>query len=1081
MDYDHFNKRPQLILSFDRPTLVYKTCVEEILKPSTDDPFAASEKPQATAEIIKRVLYEEKREREDGTTFTYRKIDKYSYLVDNWEDFDSKNAYPIMNSKLAAYLGYDDATEEEVETENSQYANFSTPNRYKKYYDKIQYFYKTYLDNDNFRTIISISKDGFAWANKLQIGHTKFESKQLMFGKNKVDVNPQMGVNNGPYEKARGTNIQIIGIFIKDDVIPARKLLKYFRDGYSDHYFDGLKKYTGKDFTFAPPELHLQIENKKNPIPEIEHFLYDADQNQKLNSDVTYLALYLTPISKNAANKEDRKIYYQVKELLLKYKIVSQSIETAKMLIVLADDEKNKRKNFAFTLQNMAIAMNAKLGGTPWRINVRKQDELIIGIGAFKNIDTNTQYIGSAFSFDNTGAFTSFQYFQKDELKELAGNGPNTITLKAPDALENDLNLIFPSVNGTDGQVLSTNGSGNLTWVTPSPSGWNLTGNSGTNPGTNFIGTTDDKDLVFKINNEESERINLANSNTSFGYKSLFSNPTGPQNTANGCQALYSNTSGNSNTAMGSNALYDNTQGYENTAIGARALENNTTGNFNTANGVQALYYSTTGGYNTANGYNAGRYISDGSTAIQTCNNSVYLGAQTKASANPTTNEIVIGYNATGAGSNTATLGNTAIVTTVLRGTVRFADGATPFTSYVGIKAPNGPTSYTMILPGAQGSANTYLKNDGAGNLSWASTGSSGWNLTGNSGTTPGTNFIGTTDENDLVFKINNQEAGRINLANSNTSLGYQSLYSNTTGSKNTANGYQTLYLNTSGSYNTAFGYYALKTNTTGQENTAFGSQALHLSVANSRSTAIGHQAMLYADARTTGRETFNTAVGYQALRGSSAPLDNTGRWNTAIGDQALWSNTSGEINTAIGCNTLYSNTTGFGNLALGNDALNENTTGVGNTAVGNNTLIHNTVGGYNTAIGTNALFENTTGNYNTALGVSSGRYITGGSTANKTSTYSTYIGQETKASVDGNTNEIVIGYNATGAGSNTATLGNTAIVTTVLRGNVTIGTCLTLIPQASAPSSPTPGMIYYNSGDKKAHCWDGTAWNALW
>jgi hypothetical protein len=441
VDYDYFNKCPQLILSFDRPTLVYKTCVEEILKPSTDDPFAASEKPQATAETIKRVLYEEKREREDGTTFTYRKIDKYSYLVDNWEDFDSKNAYPIMNSKLAAYLGYDDATDEEIETENSQYANFSTPNRYKKYYDKIQYFYKTYLDNDNFRTIISISKDGFAWANKLQIGHTKFESKQLMFGSNKVDVNPQMGVNNGPYEKARGSNIQIIGIFIKDDVIPARKLLKYFRDGYSDHYFDGLKKYTGKDFTFAPPELHLQIENKKNPIPEIEHFLYDAEQNQKLNSDVTYLALYLTPISKNAANKEDRKIYYQVKELLLKYKIVSQSIETAKMLIVLADDEKNKRKNFAFTLQNMAIAMNAKLGGTPWRINVRKQDELIIGIGAFKNIDTNTQYIGSAFSFDNTGAFTSFQYFQKDELKELAGSIKDAI-------------ITFSSANGMPARLI---------------------------------------------------------------------------------------------------------------------------------------------------------------------------------------------------------------------------------------------------------------------------------------------------------------------------------------------------------------------------------------------------------------------------------------------------------------------------------------------------------------------------------------------------------------------------------------------------------------------------------------------------
>jgi hypothetical protein len=75
----------------------------------------------------------------------------------------------------------------------------------------------------------------------------------------------------------------------------------------------------------------------------------------------------------------------------------------------------------------MSIAINAKLGGTPWRINIQKQDELIVGVGAFKNSDTNTQYIGSAFSFDNTGAFNSFEYFQKDELRELAGSIENAI------------------------------------------------------------------------------------------------------------------------------------------------------------------------------------------------------------------------------------------------------------------------------------------------------------------------------------------------------------------------------------------------------------------------------------------------------------------------------------------------------------------------------------------------------------------------------------------------------------------------------------------------------------------------------
>ena len=44
-------------------------------------------------------------------------------------------------------------------------------------------------------------------------------------------------------------------------------------------------------------------------------------------------------------------------------------------------------------------------------------------------------------------------------------------------------------------------------------------------------------------------------------------------------------------------------------------------------------------------------------------------------------------------------------------------------------------------------------------------TGSSGWSTTGNNGTNPTTNFVGTTDANDLVFKTNGIERMRINDA----------------------------------------------------------------------------------------------------------------------------------------------------------------------------------------------------------------------------------------------------------------------------------------------------------------------------
>ncbi len=61
-------------------------------------------------------------------------------------------------------------------------------------------------------------------------------------------------------------------------------------------------------------------------------------------------------------------------------------------------------------------------------------------------------------------------------------------------------------------------------------------------------------------------------------------------------------------------------------------------------------------------------------------------------------------------------------------------------------------------------SSTNYLSisNGNSVDLSSLAGGASGWGLTGNSGTTAGTNFLGTTDSQDLVFKTNNTEYVRI-------------------------------------------------------------------------------------------------------------------------------------------------------------------------------------------------------------------------------------------------------------------------------------------------------------------------------
>ena len=203
---------------------------------------------------------------------------------------------------------------------------------------------------------------------------------------------------------------------------------------------------------------------------------------------------------------------------------------------------------------------------------------------------------------------------------------------------------------------------------------------------------------------------------------------------------------------------------------------------------------------------------------------------------------------------------------------------------------------------------------------------SSGWSLTGNAGTVNGTNFIGTTDNVALNFKVNNQKAGRIDPTLFNTFLGYQAANSNSTGGPNTAIGYQALYSNTIAYQNTANGYQALYGNT-GYDNTAIGHRALY----------------------SNGSSNDNTAIGYKALYSSYFGQ------NTATGAQSLFSNANGANNSAFGYNSLFSNTSGTNNTAVGVFALSSNTTGNNNTALGQGAFSNGTGFSNSTAIGYNA------------------------------------------------------------------------------------------------------------------------------
>lgn len=138
-----------------------------------------------------------------------------------------------------------------------------------------------------------------------------------------------------------------------------------------------------------------------------------------MNGNVRYVGVYMSPIHKYGSDKASKECYYKVKELFLKYGIPTQCIDRDRMVASLKKDEAGNSHNFAYTLQNMGVAICAKLGGAPWLLDESPKQELIIGIGAFKTDDK--KYIGAAFAFDNTGVFNDYKYFQKNEMDELVG------------------------------------------------------------------------------------------------------------------------------------------------------------------------------------------------------------------------------------------------------------------------------------------------------------------------------------------------------------------------------------------------------------------------------------------------------------------------------------------------------------------------------------------------------------------------------------------------------------------------------------------------------------------------------------
>lgn len=304
-----------------------------------------------------------------------------------------ENVYPIWN------FGIRKALNEPAEQPDKS-------NKYIRFREKIDGLINNYLKSPEFQDYFLLESDQLLKVSEYRIGQVKQSANILRFGNPGKDYTPLYGITkNGPFDFPTQKNIHFIYFAHQDDADVVMLIHKYFKG--EGQNFPGISKYIGKAYHWDK-EVGCKFTNRENPWPEISQHII----NMKTNPDITYVVIYISPFSRDTCTFEQEGIYFKVKQALLNKGIVCQVLDAA---------HARGAKSFEYNAINLSIAINAKLNGTPWRLDAEPTDELIVGVGAFHNRITDTKYIASAFSFDNTGKFNRFDHFFANQTRELAG------------------------------------------------------------------------------------------------------------------------------------------------------------------------------------------------------------------------------------------------------------------------------------------------------------------------------------------------------------------------------------------------------------------------------------------------------------------------------------------------------------------------------------------------------------------------------------------------------------------------------------------------------------------------------------
>lgn len=246
-----------------------------------------------------------------------------------------------------------------------------------------------------------------------------------------------------------------------------------------------------------------------------------------------------------------------------------------------------------------------------------------------------------------------------------------------------NVTYILPAADGTNGYVLTTNGSGTLSWAAASGGATNIDGLSDAKSG----GASFTNSLLL---GHQSVTPTDAEQNTGVGLGGVLQALTsGDQNTAVGYGAADGVSSGFLLTAIGYNALGAASSAARIVAIGAQAGESTTTGAYSVFIGNQAAQSFTGASNVVAVGYGAMRLATGG--------DNVAIGTEALNGLTTGTNNVAIG---TYAGNTNVTTGS---------GNVFIGDRVYPSINVSNkLYIHNGPTDSPLIYGDFSGSTLTF-------------------------------------------------------------------------------------------------------------------------------------------------------------------------------------------------------------------------------------------------------------------------------------------------------------------------------------------------------------------------------------